>query len=131
MASSPFRSAGGAMRTIVKLGLLLLVAGAPVACLNADVTGTRPLTFTMSASDTTTLVDTEVSFVFAATGTALQLVWFDFGDGGADTLLLGGAVVEASGSVMHTFDAVGSYVVSGSTRGVDGTESQQVTIEVN
>lgn len=119
------------MNAAVRRALLLLAAVSPAACLDADVTGTRPLSFTMSASDTTTMVGTEVTFGFAATGTALQLVWFEFGDGGGDTLLLGGSVVEASGNFMHTYTATGSFVVSGSTRGLAGTESQQVTIEVN
>ena len=111
--------------------VLLLTAVVVAGCIDDSITGTRPLSFSMSASATTVVVNTDVTFAYEATGTQLQYVWVDYGDGAADTVPLGGNILLAEGSLTHAFGTTGSFAVSGGARGSAGTETQQVTIQVN
>lgn len=111
--------------------VLLLTAGVVAGCIDDSITGTRPLSFSMSASATTVLVNTDVTFAYAATGTQLQHVWVAYADGEADTVFFGGNILMAEGTLTHAFATTGSFVVSGGARAMAGTETQQVTIQVN
>ena len=111
--------------------VLLLTAGGVAGCIDDSITGTRPLSFSMSATATTVVVNTDVTFSYKATGTGLRYVWVHYGDEAADTVPLGGNILEAEGILTHTFATTGSFVVSGGARAVAGTETQQITIQVN
>lgn len=102
------------------------------ACLDDSITGMRPLSFTLSASTTTAVVDEEVTFNYAATGTNLRLIWIDYRDGSAaDTVLFGGGAIEAAGDLTHAFTTAGSFIVAaGALTGV-GEETAEVTIQIN
>ena len=111
--------------------VLLVTAGVVAGCLDDSITGTRPLSFSMSASATTVVVNTDVTFSYQATGTRLQRVWVDYGDEAADTVFFGGSILAAEGSLTHAFATTGSFVVSGSAWAFAGTKTQQITIQVN
>ena len=108
--------------------ILTVVAG---ACLDDSITGTRPFTFSINATPTTVLVSEDVTFRYEATGTDLRIIWFDYGDGTADTVLLGFTILEADGTLTHAFETTGSFSVLGRVRAQAGLDSARITIQVN
>ena len=66
-----------ALITAAAVGLV----GVTTGCLDDSVTGTRPLSLTLSADVTTATVGQTVTVSFEATGTGLAEVSIDFRDG--------------------------------------------------
>ena len=100
------------------------------ACLSNEVTGTRPLSMTVTASSATVAAGDSVGFEFSATGTGIVLMVMNYGDATADTLTFSGPLGIA-GLLWHTYEAQGEYTVVGETTGVNGSISDSVTVTVN
>jgi hypothetical protein len=111
-------------------GMLLLACGA-ASCLDDSITGTRPLTFSLTSDLTSAIVDQAITFNYAATGTSMVGVVVTYGDGVADSVFTPGNVIQASGEFTHVWDAVGSYVVSGRVETLLGVETEEITITIN
>ena len=73
----------------------LMIVGS--ACLDDSITGTRTLTFSLSADPTSTTVGQTVTFRYEGTGTRIQGVVVDYGDGLVDSVFTPGTVVEVGG----------------------------------
>lgn len=117
-------------RTLLRLGALLLVATAVSACLDDSITGTRPLSITITPSATSTTAGSSLDFEFFATGRGLSLVTLDYGDGAIDSVTFSGPV-EAGGDLVHTYSAAGMFTVVGAATGIDGVTADTLTITVN
>ena len=115
-------------RTVTLVAATLL--GTITACLDNSVTGTRPLSFDITADVTAPTVGQDVTFSFAATGTSLRLVSIDFGDGAADTTTYVGPI-EVTGQAIHAFASMGVFVVRGEAFAAQGSTSDEITITVN
>ena len=115
-------------RTVTLTAVALL--GVITACLDDSITGTRPLSFDITADVTTTTVGQVVTFSFAATGTGLRLVAIDFGDGVADTTTYSGPI-EVGGQAIHAFASMGVFLVRGEALAAAGSASEEITITVN
>lgn len=99
------------MRTRARWTLVASVV-ALLACSEVTVEGGGPLTFSLTADQTTGSVGTELTFRYQAGGTALDGIVVEYGDGTADSVAAFGAQT-ASGFVTHAFAAAGTYVVEG------------------
>lgn len=111
---------------------LLLLAGlaAATACLDESVTGTRAVSFSMSATPTTATVGEQVTFDVNGQGTAVVAIVVDFGDGVADTLTYP-AAVEVIDHTFHSYEAAGSYTAVGKLIASNGTRTAEVAVTVN
>lgn len=114
------------------LRLLAFLTGllSTAACLDDSVTGTRPLAFSISAEPTTAAVDEEVTFSFTGEGTNITAVIVAFGDGTADTLTYGAAVMVTDFTV-HSYAAPGIYTVQGTIVAGNGRLSDESAVTVN
>lgn len=112
--------------------ILAVLAAALVgaACLDDDITGTRTLSFSLSANPTTATVGQSITFTYNATGTGISAIVVDYGDGGLDTLTFSGPL-EVAGTLNHAYQAAASYVATGQVIAVAGVASETVTITVN
>ena len=115
-------------RTVTFVAAALL--GVITACLDDSITGTRPLSFDLTADVTTPTAGQDVTFSFAATGTLLRSVFIDFGDGAVDTTTYVGPVT-VTGQAIHAFDSIGVFVVVGEAFGAAGSVTEEITITVN
>ena len=79
------------------IALLIAVSG----CLDDSITGTRPLTFSFSASPTTASVGQTITFSYEGTGTLIQGVIVEYGDGAIDSVFTPGSVIEVGGVLDH------------------------------
>jgi hypothetical protein len=119
------------MRYRTRIFGMLLLACATASCLDDNITGTRPLTFSLTSDLTSAIVDQTITFNYAATGTSMVGVIVTYGDGAADSTFTPGNVVEASGEFTHVWTAVGSYVVAGRVETLLGIEMDSITITIN
>ena len=115
-------------RAVTLMAISLL--GAATGCLDDSITGTRPLTFNITADVSTATVGQTVTFSFAATGTLLRSVSIDFGDGEVDTNTYFGPV-EVTGQAAHAFASTGVFLVRGEALAAAGSASGEITITVN
>lgn len=118
------------MRTRANAGALIAAVLATTACLDDSITGTRPLTFSLTASTQSADVGQEITFNYEATGTALHWVVVDYGDNMADTVLANSNVVEAAGTLTHSYALAGDFLVSGKAENFTGIETQEIAIEI-
>jgi PKD repeat protein len=117
-------------RRLLTLAIVGIV-GAAAGCLDDSITGTRPLSFTFTADQTTINALDVVRFDYTATGTQIVGVVADYGDGVADTAQAGGGTVSTGGTFEHSFLAPGSFVVTGQVQAANGTLTETITITVN
>jgi len=110
------------------VALMALIA--TVACLNNDVTGTRPLEMTLTSSSPTVTAGDSIGFDFGATGTGLVLFVLDYGDSSADTLTFSRPIA-IGGLLWHTYLTPGAYTAVGRATGVNGSVSDSVAVTVN
>ena len=109
----------------------LLFTAATAACLDDSITGTRPLSFSLSVSPGTALVGDSVDFEYQATGTAIAGVIIAYGDGVADTIFAETSnEVERSGVTRYAYDAPGTFEVVGSVITSGGTRDDTVQVEI-
>ncbi len=107
----------------------LMIVGS--ACLDDSITGTRTLTFSLSADPTSTTVGQTVTFRYEGTGTRIQGVVVDYGDGSVDSVFTPGTVVEVEGSLVHEYGTSGTFQAVGRLETVQAFLSDTVTIQVN
>ena len=107
----------------------LMIVGS--ACLDDSITGTRTLTFSLSADPTSTTVGQTVTFRYEGTGTRIQGVVVDYGDGSVDSVFTPGTVVEVGGDFVHEYGASGTFQAVGRLETVQAFLSDTVTIQVN
>lgn len=116
-------------RSAEVLGLCLTLLPA-TACIDQDITGSRPLAMTISADPATAAVGEDVTFEFVGEGTNVAAVIVAFGDGQADTLTYP-AVVEVADFTVHSYDAPGNYTAVGTVVAMNGRLSDEVMVTVN
>ena len=75
------------MRIKLWVGIMALGCVAVSACLDESITGTRPLTLTISVDPSTVVVDEVVTATYDATGTGLVGIIVNWGDGVVDSPL--------------------------------------------
>lgn len=110
---------------------LLITTAATAACLDDSITGTRPLSFSLSVSPGTALVGDSVDFEYEATGTAIRGVVLAYGDGVADTIFAETSnEVERAGVLRYAYDAAGTFEVVGSVVTSIGTRADTVQVEI-
>jgi len=99
---------------MTRSGVAAVVLAALVAwgCSDITVTGAKPLTFTLDADRTSAPTGVEIEFRFEATGSYLNGVILQYGDGAGDSIPMNGAQT-ASGHRRHAYDAAGQYQVIG------------------
>ena len=119
------------MRRTAFLAGLLVACAVAAGCLDDSITGTRPITLSISAASQTAAVGEVVTVTYSATGTGLIEVIVEWGDGAVSTVTLGGLIVEADGSVEHTYSAAGSYDITGTASAANGTASSEVTVQIS
>lgn len=109
----------------------LLLATGTAACLDDSITGTRPLSFSLSVSPGTALVGDSVEFEYEATGTAIYGVVLAYGDGAADTVFAETSnEVERFGTLRYAYDAAGTFEVIGSVFTSIGSRADTVAVEI-
>jgi hypothetical protein len=99
-------------------------------CLDDSITGTRPLSMTLSADVTAPAVGQNVIFTYTATGTALSQVELDYRDGETETRTYL-APLMVTDLMSHAFTVAGTYVVVGRASAAGGTVGDSLTITVN
>jgi len=109
------------------VALLLAASG----CLDDNITGTRPLTFSFSASPTTTSVGQTITFSYEGTGTLIQGVIVEYGDGAIDSVFTPGTVVEVAGVLDHKYETTGTFQALGRLETAETFLSETVTIQIN
>ena len=119
------------MRRTTFFASLLALATFAAGCLDDSITGTRPVTLSITAESETAAVGELVTVTYSATGTGLASVTMDWGDGTIDTISLGALYVEADGTAEHTYSDAGSYDITGTANAQNGTASSKITIEIS
>lgn len=111
--------------------LALVVSGATTACLDDDITGTRPLSFDLSADPTSAEIGDSITFTYNATGTSIFGVLLSYGDGVMDTIVAETPnQVERTEEVRYAYEVTGSFEVIGRLETSDGGMSDTVTVEI-
>ena len=112
---------------LVALGAACVAAG----CLSLDISVPTEISIEVTSTHTTATVGQEVTFNYDASGPSLVRVVLEYGDGIADTVGTAGAT-SAQGHRDHTFQAAGSYVVTGFAVGVnDAASTDNVTVTIS
>lgn len=109
----------------------LLVAAVSAACLDSDITGTRPLSFDLTSDMATATVGDSITFSFTATGTSIFGVLLSYGDGVVDTLVTESAsTVEWTQAVKRAYEVSGDFSVVGRLETAVGSRSDTVAVQV-
>jgi hypothetical protein len=111
------------MKKAALFTILGLSAGLVVGCLDDSITGSRPLTFQLTSDLTEAIVGQTITFNYETTGTAIQGIILEYGDGVVDTSFVGGSAVQASGYLEHAYDVIGTFVVEGRVETATGNLS--------
>lgn len=114
------------LRVVTTISLLLFGA----ACLDDSITGVRPLTVELQVAPTVVSVSETVVATWAATGSGLQGVILDWGDGQLDSIPLGGLVVEAEQQIGHAYAVSGSFTVTARAEDQTGARTATARVEV-
>jgi hypothetical protein len=109
------------------LAVTLLVTA---ACLDNSITGTRTLTIALTASATSVEIAETVTASVSATGTGLQGILIEWGDGVVDSLPLTGTAVSAQSNFDHEYQVVGSYTVVATAEDQSGGISDSTSVTV-
>ena len=109
------------------VALLLAASG----CLDDNITGTRPLTFSLSAEPTTGSVGQTITFSYEGTGTIIQGVILEYGDGVIDSVFTPGSVVEVGGNLNHEYETTGTFQALGRMETTSTFLTETVTIQIN
>lgn len=120
---------GSTMRRALWTVTVALAVGA-AACLDDDITGTRPLAIELTATPTTVTAGESVQFNYDASGNAITLVVMDYGDGTVDSITYNGPVIAAN-QLSHTYATPATYAVTASVTALQGTLDDNVVITVN
>jgi hypothetical protein len=98
------------MRRHLQIALTVAVAASALACGDFSTT-VRPTEVTITPSLTTAKVGQQIEFRYSAQGRSMAGLIIDYGDGGLDSIGLGGAVT-ATGFKNHTYGVPANYLVS-------------------
>lgn len=119
------------MMRLVRATVVVAAVAVGAGCLDDSITGTRPLTLDLSVQPSTAAVADTVTATWTATGTGLQGVIVDWGDGRLDSLSLGGLAVEAGQDVDHVYTIGGTYTVTARAEDQTGARTASATVEIN
>jgi hypothetical protein len=119
------------MKGTLRASLVLAAVVTGWGCLDDSITGERPLTIQLTVTPATANVNDPVTAQFSATGSGLQGVIVDWGDGVVDSLVLTGRVVEAASDLDHMYTASGSFTVTATAEDQTGSESDTQSIQIN
>jgi PKD repeat protein len=109
---------------------VVLAAFAAWGCSDIKVSGPQPLSFTLSADPMSAPTGVEIEFHFEATGTYLNGVILEYGDGKSDSIPMNGAQ-SASGRRKHAYDVAGDYTVIGTLEdAAEGPLTRQVQVSI-
>ena len=117
---------------MTRTGVAAVVLAALMAwgCSDIKITGAKPLTFTLDADRTSAPVGVEIEFHFEATGTYLNGVILEYGDGASDSIVMNGAQT-ASGRRKHAYDDAGTYQVIGTLEDAsEGPRTATLSVEI-
>ncbi|MEX2466873.1 MAG: hypothetical protein WD995_08175 [Gemmatimonadota bacterium] len=118
-------------RPVATFALLFATVAVSAACLDDSITGTRPLTFSLSAENPTAAVGDSVSFIFSATGTSIFGVLLLYGDGASDTIPTESAsTVEWAAGATHVYEEPGTFSVIGRLETGAGSQTDTVEVEI-
>ncbi len=115
----------------LRASLILAAVAVGAGCLDDSITGTRPLDVSVTVTPASAAVGETVTASFNATGTGLQGVILDWGDGALDSLVLSGIAVEAGQDIEHAYSAVGSYTISARAEDQTGARTATTAIQIN
>ncbi len=119
------------MKRPVTIFSLLLAATTLAACLDDDITGTRPLSFTMQAEAESAATGDSIYFAFEGTGTSIIGVIVTFGDGVADTTeTVSSSTVQMAGRAGHVYTDAGDYQVVGTLYTPTGNRADTVSVQI-
>lgn len=119
------------MKRPVTAFAVILASVTAVACLDNSITGTRPLSFTLTSNVATSNVGDSITFTFTATGTSIFGVLMDYGDGTLDTLPAESAsTVEWTQQVRRAFEIPGNFNVVGRLETGVGSRSDTVAVTI-
>ncbi len=119
------------MKRPVTAFAVILAAVTAAACLDNSITGTRPLSFTLTSNVATTTVGDSITFTFVATGTSIFGVVMNYGDGTIDTLATESpSTVEWTQQVRRAFEDTGEFNVVGRLQTGIGSRSDTVAVTI-
>ena len=119
------------MKRPVTAFAIILAAVTAAACLDNSITGTRPLSFSLTSNVATTNVGDSLTFTFAATGTSIFGVLLSYGDGVVDTLVAeSSSTVEWTQQVRRAYEVPGDFNVIGRLETAVGTRSDTVAVTI-
>jgi PKD repeat protein len=119
------------MRSSLRALAVVVGVAAGWGCLDDSITGERPLTIQLTVAPASALVTETVTATFEATGSGIQGVILDWGDGLVDSLVLSGRVVEAASDLDHIYGVSGTFTVTAIVEDQTGTDSASRTVEIN
>ena len=119
------------MRRPVTAFAAVLIAVASAACLDSDITGTRPLSFSLISDAPSAPIGDSLTFTFTATGTSIFGVVVSYGDGVVDTLVTqSSSTVEWTQSVKHAYPVAGDFNVVGRLETSVGSRADTVAVQI-
>lgn len=119
------------MKRPVTAFAVILASVTAVACLDNSITGTRPLSFTLTSDAATSTVGDSLTFTFAATGTSIFGVVLNYGDGTMDTIPAESPnTVEWTQQVRRAFEVPGEFNVVGRLETGVGSRSDTVAVTI-
>jgi hypothetical protein len=115
----------------LRASLILAAVALGAGCLDDSITGTRPLDVRVTVSPASAAVGETVTASFDATGTGLQGVILDWGDGVLDSLVLSGFAVEAGQDLDHAYSTAGSYTIAARAEDQTGARTATTAVQIN
>lgn len=98
------------MRRHLQIALTVAVASSALACGDFSTT-VRPTEVTITPNLTAAKVGQQIEFRYSAQGRSMAGLIIEYGDGGLDSIGLGGAVT-ATGFKNHTYASAANYLVT-------------------
>jgi len=120
----------GPMGHAVRIAVVLAVVATASGCLD-DVTGTRPLSISLTSDITSATTGQDVTFTFEAQGTGLSKVTIAFGDSEFAEHTYPSSAVEAAGFSTHSYASAGVYTVVATVDASNGTLADSLSVTVN
>ena len=119
------------MRGTLRVGLLCAAVIGGWGCLDDSITGERPLTIQLVVNPSAASVAETVTASFEATGSGIQGVILDWGDGVVDSLVLSGRVIEAASDLDHAYGVTGTFTVTAIVEDQTGSDSASRSVQIN
>ena len=112
------------------IAMVVLTALVTTACLDDSITGSRTLAVELTMSASAVSTGETVTAIVTASGTGLQGLIIDWGDGVVDSLPLSGVVVTAESAFDYDYSTGGTYSVVATAEDQSGKSSDEATVEV-